>query len=134
MINEELFWWQAHNTCPSRLMPRGIPLGNSIGQGGPVRLSSIVWLLILERDLDLDPVGAHFAVFDLHIELGDLGDAEVAQGFRRSLDGGCGGLFPRLGAGSDQLDDFIDALGHVALLSDGRGKNAASCCSVGSDV
>ena len=75
MINKVSFGWQAHKTCPTDLMPMGIPLCNSIGQSGRVRSGLIVWVLILERDFDFDPVGAHFTVFDLHIQLGDLGDA-----------------------------------------------------------
>src|SRR6185312_9163350 len=41
---------------------------------------------------------------------------EVAQRLRRSLQSRGSGLLPGLGAGPDQLDDFVNALWHVRLL------------------
>src|SRR5207302_1170295 len=59
------------------------------------------------------PVGSDLAV-DLHVQRLDLRDAQVAQGLGGAIDGGAGGLLPRLGAGADDLDDLVDALGHGA--------------------
>src|SRR5574341_2492243 len=53
----------------------------------------------------------------MHVQLHDLRDAQVAQRLSRPLDCGGGRLLPGLGAGPDQLDHFIDALCHFALLS-----------------
>src|SRR5439155_12722856 len=68
--------------------------------------------LVLEGHLHLGAVGEHLAIFELHVELGHLGDAEVAQRPRGALDRGPGSLLPGFGAGSDQLDDLVDALRH----------------------
>ena len=78
------------------------------------RLGS-VFLAVLEGDLDLGAVGAHLTVFQLHVELDDLGDAQVLQGTRGRLDGRGGSLFPGFCAGADQLDDLVDAF-HFCLL------------------
>ena len=44
--------------------------------------------------------------------LDDLRNAQIAQRLSRSLDGCTRGLFPRVCACSDQLDDLVDALCH----------------------
>src|SRR6266404_3071753 len=41
---------------------------------------------------------------------------EIAQRLSGSPDRGGGGLLPRLGAGPDQLDDFVDVLCHGGSL------------------
>src|SRR5262245_47596873 len=69
-------------------------------------------LLVLERDLDLRAVGDGLAFLDLHVELLDLGDAQIAERAPGALDGGGRRLLPRLRAGSDELDDLVHALGH----------------------
>src|SRR6266511_11875 len=66
----------------------------------------------LERDLDPCPVGPHLPVLDRHVELDDLGDAEIPQGLGRRLDGHGRRPFPRLAAGPDDLGDPVDAVGH----------------------
>src|SRR5437870_4664150 len=66
----------------------------------------------LEGDLHLCPVGFHFAVLDLQIELGDLRDAQIPERLRRALDRCRRRLLPRLTAGADQLDNLVDALRH----------------------
>src|SRR6266581_1061676 len=71
---------------------------------------------VLERNLDLRPIALDLTVFQLHVELRDLGDTQVAQLLRRLPDRSGGRLLPGLGAGADQLDDFVDALWHVNLL------------------
>src|SRR5438093_1365085 len=74
-------------------------------------------VLVLERDLHLGAIGAHLAVLDLQVELGNLGDAQVAQRLRRLVDRGRGGLLPRVGARPDQLDHPVDALRHGSSFS-----------------
>src|SRR5947199_124002 len=81
--------------------------------GRPARRSA----LVLERHLHLGAIGAHLALLELHVELGDFGDAEIAQRLRGALDSGLGCLFPGVGAGADQLDDLVHALRHGWLLS-----------------
>src|SRR5690349_4378748 len=71
---------------------------------------------ILEGNLDLRPIALDLAVFQLHVELGDLCHAEVAQRLRRSFDRCRSSFLPGLCAGPDQLDDLVDALCHVGLL------------------
>src|SRR5438552_14036667 len=71
---------------------------------------------VLERNLDLRSIALDLTVFQLHVELRDLGDTQVAQLLRRLPDRSGGRLLPGLGAGADQLDDFVDALWHVNLL------------------
>ncbi len=73
--------------------------------------------VIFERDLHLGPVGLHFAFGKLNVELHNLGNAQIAQTFRGFVDRGVSRLFPRLGAGSHEFDDFVDAFGHFVLRS-----------------
>src|SRR3990170_4568725 len=70
----------------------------------------------------------HFAALDLHVELGDLGDAQVAQGFRRGLHGDARRVLPRIGARADDVGDPVDGArsfaGHDSLLLVGAGFSA----------
>src|SRR5205814_409651 len=70
---------------------------------------------VLERELHLGAVGRDLALLDHHVLLDDLGDAQVAQRLRGAIDCRLGGLLPGIGAGADQLDHFVDALGHGCL-------------------
>src|SRR5436305_1010266 len=70
----------------------------------------------LERDLELRAVRLDLAVLDLHVELRDLGNAEIAQRLAGAGHRGCGCLLPRFAARADQLDDFVDAFAHVVAL------------------
>ena len=63
----------------------------------------------------------------LQVELGDFGNAKFPQGFPRPFDGRAGRLLPGLLAGTDQLDDFVDALGHVVLPFGIRQDAGCSC-------
>src|SRR4051794_2416176 len=83
-------------------------------------LSSRVELLsalILERNLDLCPVGLDLAVVQLHVQLNHLRDAEVPQTFAGALDCGLGRIFPGLRAGPYEFDNFVNALSHGCLLA-----------------
>jgi NAD(P)-dependent dehydrogenase (short-subunit alcohol dehydrogenase family) len=71
--------------------------------------------LVLERELDLRPVG-HLAVLEVHVECRDLGNAQVAQRLARSRDRRVRGLLPGLRARPDELDDFVNTLCHGGLL------------------
>src|ERR1700712_57558 len=69
-----------------------------------------------ERDFHLGAVGFDLALgVQLQIELHDFGDAKIAQGFSGPVDRRCGGLFPGILAGTDQLNHLVDALSHVVL-------------------
>src|SRR5690242_4972287 len=60
---------------------------------------------VLEGDLHPGAVREHLAVLEMHVELRDLGDTEVAERLRRPLDGRLRGFLPGLLARADQLDD-----------------------------
>src|SRR6185369_4387854 len=51
-------------------------------------------ILVLEGDLHLGAVRQDLAVLEMHVELRDLGDAEVAQRLRCPLDGRARRLLP----------------------------------------
>jgi energy-dependent translational throttle protein EttA len=82
--------------------------------------SLVALLAIFEGQLDLCPVGDDFSVFDLHIQRGHLGYAQIVQAFPSRLHRGCRSFFPRFRAGSNKLDDLIHTLAHFELLSLGR--------------
>lgn len=81
----------------------------------PVIFSLIV-ALELEGELNLGAISYDVAVVDLHVELDDLGDAKIAQALRCHIDGSSRGLLPRLSAGTNELDHFINAFSHDFLL------------------
>src|SRR5207244_10805735 len=66
----------------------------------------------VDRELRLAAVGPRLAALELEVELGDLGDPQLTEGLRRKGNRGRGRLLPRLGAGANELDDLVDALGH----------------------
>ena len=66
----------------------------------------------LKDTLIFAAVGEHAALLELHVELDDLGDPEIAQALRRTFDGGRCGTLPRFAARTDELDDLVDALCH----------------------
>ena len=57
----------------------------------PRRLRSAA-AFVLEGELQLGAIGRDLALFDDEVLLDDLGDAQVAQGFRRALHGNACGL------------------------------------------
>jgi hypothetical protein len=72
--------------------------------------------LELERHVELGPIGFNFSLFvQLHIELDDLRNAQIAQGLCGSLHCVGGGIFPGFVAGPDQFYDLVDAIRHVVL-------------------
>src|SRR6185437_1395484 len=74
-----------------------------------------VLALVLERDLELGPIGFDLALLDHQILLDDLGDSQIPEARRGALDRGLGGLLPGLRARADQFDHFVNALGHRTL-------------------
>jgi tRNA dimethylallyltransferase len=87
-----------------------------LGPGRP----ALVVAVVLEAHLHLDAVD-ELAALDLHVELVDLGHTQVAQAAPGSLHAVGRGIGPGLGAGADELDDFVDGgnilafLGHAGL-------------------
>ena len=79
-----------------------------------MKLFRLLFALILEGYPYFGAVAADLTILDLHIQLLDLGDAQVTKALRGHVDGGGGGLLPRLRAGPYQRDDFVDALCHVS--------------------
>src|SRR6266542_348908 len=84
--------------------------------GRGVRAICLFAAVVLEGELYLGAVGDDCAFFELHVELDDLGYAEVTEAAGRHLYRGCRGGFPGFGAGADEFDDLVDALGHWGLL------------------
>src|SRR5215207_483016 len=79
-------------------------------------LRSVAALLVFERHLQLGAEQLDLTVLELHVLRRDLGDTQVAERLRRTLDGGPRRLLPRLAARADELDDLVDAVGGHALL------------------
>ena len=75
--------------------------------------------LVLERQRNPRAISDDLAVLDLHVELADFGDAQVAQRRRSGLDGVLRGVLPRDLARADDVRDAVDGgvgsllLGHV---------------------
>jgi hypothetical protein len=64
-------------------------------------------VLVLERDFQLRAVRFHLAlVVELHVQLGDLGNPQIAQGLAGSTDGRGSSFLPRLRARANELDDL----------------------------
>src|SRR5262245_46375833 len=81
---------------------------------------------VLERKLQLGAEGGDLAVVDDEVLLDHLGNAQIAQRLRRPLDGDLRRFLPGFGAGTDQLDDFVNAVGHGSLPRHGSSFGAGS--------
>src|SRR3979409_427480 len=87
--------------------------------------------LEFEGDVELGAVGFDLALgIQLQIELDDFGDAKIAQRLSGSPADPAARLFPGRLAGTDQLNNFVDALSHGVLPFDVR--QDASCACPGS--
>src|SRR3954471_12752547 len=73
---------------------------------------------VLEREREPCTELRDFSVLDLHVELLDLGDAQVAQRAGRGLHGAARRVFPRLRAGADDFGDTINSIAAVFLGHD----------------
>jgi hypothetical protein len=62
----------------SSVLPWSAPPVVSIEPRGCDNYAGLAAALVLEGDVDLGPVRRDLPVFDRHVELGDLGDAEIA--------------------------------------------------------
>src|ERR1700681_424225 len=73
-------------------------------------------ILEFERNVELGTVGFDLSFgIQLQIEFHDFRDTKFAQGFSGPVDRGLGRLLPGILAGTDQFNDFVDALRHVVL-------------------
>src|SRR6476660_5901760 len=89
-------------------------VGTALARACPPSTSSRTFPF--QRDIQLGAVRVDLALgVQLQSELDDLGHAKVAQGFSRPVDGRGRRLFPGILAGTDQLNNLVDALGHVVL-------------------
>src|SRR5688572_19966800 len=70
---------------------------------------------VLEGELQLGAVGRDFAFFDHQVLLDDLGNTQVAQRLRCTIDCRLCRLFPGFAAGAYELDHLVDALRHGGL-------------------
>src|SRR3982075_3067921 len=118
-------WRAPHCTAPHTRQPCAEV--DSCARGP--RIAALFLAFELEGDLRLGAVGLHFAVLHLHVQLRDLDDAQISQGLG-SLRNRCArGLLPGLGAGPDQFDDLVDAIGHGFLTFRPRSRGPPVCCS-----
>ena len=73
-------------------------------------------ILEFERNVELGTVGFDLALgIQLQIEFHDFRDTKFPQGFSSPVDRGLGRLLPGILAGTDQFNDFVDALRHIVL-------------------
>lgn len=75
-----------------------------------VRMPGYGLSLELEAEEQSRAEVADLAIPDGAVELGHLGDAEVAQGLRRRLDGILGGVLPGRAADANKFCDAVDAV------------------------
>src|SRR5688572_20899654 len=71
--------------------------------------------LVLEREFDLGAVDFDLAVVQLHVELSDLRNAQIAQRLSGACDGRPGRLLPGFRTGADEFYDLVHALAHINL-------------------
>ena len=77
----------------------------------------LIAALVFERQLHPGPVRDYFPIIDLHIQLDDFCDAQIAQRPGRQLHGIGSRFLPRFTACPNQLDNLVDTLRHISLLS-----------------
>src|SRR2546425_4404657 len=80
--------------------------------GRGVRAICLFAAVVLEGQLHLRAVGDDGAFFELHVELDDFGDAEVAKACGGHLYGGSRRFLPGFGGGADEFDGLLNALWH----------------------
>src|SRR5438105_7827383 len=93
-----------------------------VAEARPASAGRALWfghlraVLEFERDGELGAVGFDFALgIQLHVEFVDFGDPKIPQRFPGPVERGGGGLLPGFRTGTDQFNDFVDALRHVVL-------------------
>jgi hypothetical protein len=55
----------------------------------------------------------HFAVFNFHVQLGDLCNSKISKGFAGFLNCIFGSFFPGIWAASHQFNNFVDTVSHL---------------------
>src|SRR5687767_2231368 len=93
-----------------------LPYTKRSGPAETIARAPTLAVLVLEGDFHLRAVRFHLAIVELQIQLGDLGNAQIAQGLAGATDGRSSSFLPRLRAGANELDDLIDALSHDRVL------------------
>ena len=76
---------------------------------------SLAMALVFEGDFDLGAIELNLAVAQNHVLRHDFRYAQLAQMFSCLLDHVLGGVFPAFGAGADEFDNVVNALGWVTL-------------------
>ena len=71
-----------------------ISLKELVAMGLLSRRNILLTAFVLEGDFYFGAIGVDFAVFDHHVEFGNLGDTKVAEGLCCPVDGCGGGFFP----------------------------------------
>ncbi len=102
---------------PKRTLPAP-KTGNPLRALCTVRLFSERGLLALEPEgkFDFSAIGINLSVLDHHVQISDFGDPQITKGLASTIDGGGGGLLPRILARSRYFDEFIDAFRHSLFL------------------
>src|SRR5262245_37295375 len=73
--------------------------------------------LKLERNLHLHAIGLDFSILELHIQLLDLRNPKIPQGFGGHVDRRFCGFLPRFRTGADQFNNLVNGVRHRVLLA-----------------
>jgi hypothetical protein len=104
------------------------------GPTGGLSLNSACALLaalILERHSKLRSVGERVPIAEVEILLDHLGNSEITQALPSELHGAGSSILPRVCAGADQLDHFVDSHENISSSEYPRSSTRAPvcCCS-----
>src|SRR5690348_5528503 len=128
-------WCAAQATSPRPARPVAPDVEPRLQNASLLRSARSVLAFVFEGEFQLGAVGRDLAALHDDILLDDFGDPQVAQRLTGPLDRRLRRLLPGVTAGADQLDHFVDALGHGNLpdtthrpgLAIVRGRRSARC-------
>jgi len=102
------------------LKPGAVACLQKRGRLAPLLLEPAIIKLIftiLEREVQSDPVGGYLPLFDGDILFDHLGNPQIFESFPRGFQGTCRGVFPGLGAGSDNFHDLVNGHSTFSFLA-----------------
>ena len=75
---------------------------------------------VFKGEAKLRAAGGDFAVLDYDVQVDHFADAQIPQAVRGALNDHSGCLLPRLGAGTDELNNFVGSIRNDAVLRTAR--------------